>query len=96
MEPELKTSVQHLFNSCDVTFGKLLTAARRNELEEVDGNVTKVQSKASVVGKEAVSPRSESLIKLKEQVDELTAVMKVGYFPKKSSPPAINKNKSDK
>ena len=31
MKPELKASVWHLFDSNDVTFGRLLTATRRNE-----------------------------------------------------------------
>ena len=36
MKAELKSSVRHLFNSPDVSFSMLLTAARRNELEEVE------------------------------------------------------------
>ena len=96
MKPELKASVWHLFDSHDVTFGRLLTAARRNELKEVDGKTTKVQSKMGIVEKEGLSPRSESLIKLKEQVNELMTVVKGRNFPKKNNPPPINKTKGNK
>ena len=51
IKPELKASVWHLFDSCDVTFRKLLMVARRNELEEVDSKTTKLQSKAGIVEK---------------------------------------------
>ena len=36
LKAELKSSVRHLFDSPDVSFSTLLTAARRNELEEVE------------------------------------------------------------
>ena len=36
MKAELKSSVRHLFDSPDVSFSTLLTAARRNELEEIE------------------------------------------------------------
>ena len=36
MKAELKGCVRHLFDSPDVSFSTLLTAARRNELEEIE------------------------------------------------------------
>ena len=96
MKTELKTSVRHLFDTRGVTFGELLTAARRNELEEMDGKSAKIQSKSSIVEKETISPRSEGISQLKDQVSELTALMKAGNFPKKNNPPAQGKNKNDK
>ena len=45
MKAELKISVRHLFDSRDVSFSMLLTAARRNELEEVDQKPVRVQIK---------------------------------------------------
>ena len=36
MKAELKSCVRHLFDSPDVSFSTLLTAARRNELEEIE------------------------------------------------------------
>ena len=92
-EPELKSSVHHLFDAPDASFNILLTAARRNELEEIDGKSTKIQSKVGVVDKEKLSPRTESLNELKDQVKELAAVMKVGTFPKKNNPPTDMKGK---
>ena len=57
MKTELKSSVRHLFDSPDVSFNTLLTAARRNELEEVDQKPVRVQSRAAKVGvKEKISP----------------------------------------
>ena len=48
MKAELKSSVRHLFDSPDVSFSMLLTAARRNELEEVEQKHVRVQNKAKV------------------------------------------------
>ena len=45
MKAELKSSVRHLFDSPDVSFSMLLTAARRNELEEVEQKPVRVQIK---------------------------------------------------
>ena len=95
MQPELKSSVQHLFDSPDVSFNILLTAARKNELEETDGKSTKIKSKAGVIDKEKLSPRTESLNELKDQVKELTAVMKARTFPKKNNPPVDKKGKGN-
>ena len=61
MKAELKSSVRHLFDSPDVSFSMLLTAPRRNELEEVE-----VQNRATKVGgEEKTSPRTESIKDLK-------------------------------
>ena len=57
MKTELKSSVRHLFDSPDVSFSLLLTAARRNELEEVEQKPVRVQNKATKVGvEEKTSP----------------------------------------
>ena len=57
MKAELKSSVRHLFDSPDVSFSMLLTAARRNELEEVEQKPVRVQNKATKVGvEEKTSP----------------------------------------
>ena len=47
MKAELKGSVRHLFDSPDVSFSMLLTAARRNELEEIEQKPVRIQSKAA-------------------------------------------------
>ena len=52
MKAELKSSVRHLFDSPEVSFSTLLTATRRNELEELEQKPIRVQSKAAKVGKE--------------------------------------------
>ena len=44
--------VRHLFDSPDVSFSMLLTAARMNELEEVEQKPVRVQNKATKVGVE--------------------------------------------
>ena len=95
MQPELKSSACHLFDAPDVSFNILLTTARRNESEEIDGKSTKVQSNVGVVDKEKLSPRTESLNELKHQVKELVVVMKVGTFPKKNNPPIDKKGKGN-
>ena len=95
MCPELKSSVRHLFDAPDVSFNILLTAARHNELEETDGKATKAQTKASVVEKEKLSPRTESLNELKDQVKKLATVMKAGTFPKRNNPPADKRSKGN-
>ena len=57
MKAELKSSVRHLFNSPEVSFSTLLTAARRNELEELEQKPVRVQNRAAKVGvEEKVSP----------------------------------------
>ena len=57
MKAELKSSVRHLFDSPDVSFSTLLTAARRNELEEVEQKPVRIQNKATKVGvEEKTSP----------------------------------------
>ena len=57
MKAELKSSVRHLFDSPDVSFSMLLTATRRNELEEVEQKPVRVQNKATKVGvEEKTSP----------------------------------------
>ena len=57
MKAELKSSVRHLFDSPDVSFSTLLTAAKRNELEEVEKKPIRVQNKATKVGvEEKTSP----------------------------------------
>ena len=50
MKADLKSSVRHLFDSPDVSFSMLLTAARRNELEEVEQKPVRVQNKATKGG----------------------------------------------
>ena len=52
MKTELKSSVKHLFDSPDVSFSILLTAVRRNELEEVEQKPIRIQNKATKVGVE--------------------------------------------
>ena len=52
MKAELKSSVRHLFDPPDVSFSMLLTAARRNELEEVEQKPVRVQNKVAKVGVE--------------------------------------------
>ena len=89
MENELKSSVKHLFDSPEVTFNLLLTAARRNELEDLDSKI-KVHSKAQVSGESNIPSRTETLKHLQEQLNYFTTVMKSGNFPKKSNPPAVN------
>ena len=49
MKAELKSNVRHLFDSPDVSFSMLLTAARRNELEEVEQKPVRIQNKATKV-----------------------------------------------
>ena len=49
MKPEIKSSVRHLFDSRDVNFNMLLTAARRNEIRGVRTENSKVQNKATRV-----------------------------------------------
>ena len=51
MKAELKSSVRHLFDSPDISFSMLLTAARRNELEEVEQKPVRVQNKAAKIEK---------------------------------------------
>ena len=56
MKAELKSSVRHLFDSPEVSFSVLLTAARRNELE-VDQKPIRIQSRAAKIGvEEKISP----------------------------------------
>ena len=87
----MKSSVKHLFDSPDVSFSTLVTAARRNELEEVEQKPIRVQNKAKKVGvEEKTSPRTESINDLKEQIQELATVMKSGNTSDKPNPPAVN------
>ena len=91
MKAELKGSVRHLFDSPDVSFSTLLTAARRNELEEIEQKPVRIQSKATKAGvEEKVSPQRESINDLKEQIQELATVMKSGSVNHKPNPPAVN------
>ena len=91
MKAELKSSVRHLFDSPDVSFSMLLTAARRNELEEVEQKPVRVQNKAAKVGvEEKTSPQTESIKDLKAQIQELTTVMKSGSTSHKPNPPAVD------
>ena len=97
MKAELKGSVRHLFDSPDVSFSTLLTAARRNELEEIEQKPVKIQSKAAKAGVvEKVSPRTESINDLKEQIQELATVMKSGSANHKPNPPAVNGGQAKK
>ena len=91
MKAELKGSVRHLFDSPDVSFSMLLTAARRNELEEIEQKPVRIQSKVTKAGvEEKVSPQTESINDLKEQIQELATVMKSGSVNHKPNPPAVN------
>ena len=97
MKAELKGSVRHLFDSPDVSFSMLLTAARRNELEEIEQKPVRIQSKAAKAGVvEKVSPRTESINDLKEQIQELATVMKSGNANHKPNPPAVNGGQAKK
>ena len=90
MKAELKSSVRHLFDCPDVSFSTLLTAARRNELEEVEQKPIRIQYKATKVGvEEKTSPQTESINDLKEQIQELATVMKSGNVSHKPNPPAL-------
>ena len=64
-------------------------------LEETDGRTTKFQLKANVVENEKASARTETLNELKDQVKELSTVMKAWIFPKMSHPTADKKNKGN-
>ena len=89
MKAELKSIVRHLFDSPDVSFSMLLTAARRNELEEVEQKPVRVQNKAAKVGvEEKTSPGTESIKDLKVQIQELATVMKSGSTSHRPNPPA--------
>ena len=91
MKAELKSSVRHLFDSPDVSFSILLTAARRNGVEEVEQKPIRVQNIAAKVGvEEKTSPQTESINDLKEQIQELATVMKSGNTSHKPNPPAVN------
>ena len=93
MKAELKSSVRHLFDSPDVSFSTLLTAARRNELEEVEQKPIRIQNKATKIGvEEKISPRTESINDLKEQIQELATVMKSGSTIHKPNPLAVNES----
>ena len=97
MKVELKSSVRHLLNSPDVSFSMLLTAARRNELEEVEQKPVRVQNKAAKVGvDEKTSPRTESIKGLKVQIQELATVMKSGSTSHRPNPPAVEKSPAKK
>ena len=92
MKAELKSSVRHLFDSPDVSFSMLLTAARRNELEEVEQKPVRIQNKAAKVGvEEKTSPQTESIKDLKEQIQELAIVMKSGSTSYRPNPPAVDR-----
>ena len=93
MKAELKSSVRHLFDSPDVSFSIVLTIARRNELEEVDQKLIRIQSRAAKIGvEEKISPWTESINDLKEQSQELATVMKSGNTSHKSNPPVIGRS----
>ena len=97
MKAELKGSVRHLFDSPDVSFSMLLTAARRNELEEIEQKPVRIQSKATKAGVvDKVSPRTDSINDLKEQIQELATVMKSGSANHKLNPPAVNEGQAKK
>ena len=97
MKAELKTSVRHLFDSPDVSFSTLLTAARRNELEEVEQKPVRIQNKsAKAVVEEETSPQTESIKGLREQIQELATVMKSGNTSYRPNPPAVNGNAAKK
>ena len=97
MKAELKGSVRHLFDSPDVSFSMLLTAARRNELEEIEQKPVRIQSKATKAGVvEKVSPQTESINDLKEQIQELATVMKSGSTNHKPNPPAVSGSQAKK
>ena len=97
MKAELKSSVRHLFDSPDVSFSMLLTAARRNELEEVEQKPVRVQNKAAKVGvEEKTSPQTESIKDLKAQIQELATVMKSGSTSHRPNPPVVDRSPGKK
>ena len=97
MKAELKSSVRHLFDSPDVSFSMLLTAARRNELEEVEQKPVRVQNKATKVGvEEKTSPQTESIKDLKVQIQELATVMKSGSTSHRPNPPLVERSPAKK
>ena len=93
----MKSSVRHLFDSPDVSFSMLLTAARRNELEEVEQKPVRIQNKAAKVGvEEKTSPRTESIKDLKAQIQELATAMKSGSTSHRPNPPAVERSPDKK
>ena len=97
MKAELKSSVRHLFDSPDVSFSMLLTAARRNELEEEEQKPVRVQNKAAKVGvEEKTSPQTESIKDLKAQIQELATVMKSGSTSHRPNPPTVDRSPAKK
>ena len=97
MKAELKSSVRHLFNSPDVSFSMLLTAARRNELEEVEQKPVRIKNKATKVGvEEKTSPQTESIKDLKEQIQELATVMKSGSTSHRPNSLAVDRSQAKK
>ena len=70
IKAEMRNSIRHLYDSEKVTLGELLLKARRNEDEEI---LAKVTSKSSVIETEVKGD-------LKEKVDKLLAVAKLGQM----------------
>ena len=90
MRSDLRSTVRHLFDRRDTSFGQLLAAARRNELEELEAptsTVTKVQAKsANVVVENShqevhsdVSKPTSPISRLSDQVTKLVAVVKSNW-----------------
>ena len=78
-----------IFDTPEVTFSMLLTAAHRNELEDLDFKI-KMHSKTQLIGESSISPKTETLEHLQEQLNDLKTVMKSGNFPEMLNPPAVN------
>ena len=89
--------VLDMFDSPDVSFSMLLTAARRNELEEVEQKPVRVQNKATKVGvEEKTSPQTEPIKDLKAQIQELATVMKSGSTSHRPNCPAVERSPAKK
>ena len=80
MKSELKNGVRHMYDSPGITFGELLSKARKVELEDTETkNFARVQAEGATVGE--TSPMS----KLQQQVAQLTTLVKSAQLgPKKS------------
>ena len=74
-----------------------LTAARRNELEDLEQKPVRVQNKAAKVEvEEKTSPGTESIKDLKAQIQELATVMKSGSTSHRPNPPAVDRSPAKK
>ena len=86
MRNDLKSSVRHLFDLPDVTFNLLLTAARRNELEDLDSKI-KINSKAQISGNLLSLLELKLLKHLQQQLSDLHGCNEIRKFSKEIKSP---------